>query len=214
MVGSTPFVDFFRYQLPRIESGQAFPWINDPDVAPINYGVHGLVSKLRFLGLPWTGPAAAGRAASLYAVLLLPLAAVSAWRLRRLEAETIAPERRRLRQAQVWLGLLSLASFRSPFVPDAYALFGTLWLLTLVAAEGHWHWRARIALVLAGAIAMVVLDGGLVTIPVPTWMMAATLCIQIAAIAFNAAIVLTPGRSPIVVPVRSPATAPVSVATV
>ena len=48
-------------------------------------------------------------------------------------------ERLRLRTAQVWLGLLSLASFRSPFVPDAYALIGTLWLLTLMAAEGHWQ---------------------------------------------------------------------------
>jgi alpha-1,2-mannosyltransferase len=208
-VGGTPFVDFFRYQLPRIESGQAFPWINDPDVAPINFGVHGLVSKLGFLGLPWTGPTAAGRATSLYAVLLLALAAVSAWRLRRLQGENIEPERRRLRQAQVWLGLLSLASFRSPFVPDAYALFGTLWLLTLVAAEGHWRARGRIALVMAGAIAMIVLDGGPIKIPVPAWIMAATLCIQIAAIAFNAAIVLTPGRAPVAARVpRSPTPAP------
>ena len=89
IVGGNPFVDFFRYQLPRIESGQAFPWINNPDVAPINFGVHGLVSKLRFLGLPWTGPAAAGLAATLYAVLLLPLAAVSAWRLRQLGSGTM-----------------------------------------------------------------------------------------------------------------------------
>ena len=167
MVGSAPFVDFFRYQLPRIESGQAFFWMETADVAPINFGVHGLVIKLRFLGLPWTGPEAASRAASLYAVLLLPLAAVSAWRLRALGAGTIGPERLRLRQAQVWLGLLSLASFRSPFVPDAYALFGTLWLLTLVAAEGHWQARGRIALVVGGAIAMTVLDGGPIPAPGP-----------------------------------------------
>ena len=196
IVGASPFVDFFRYQLPRIESGQAFPWINDPDVAPINFGVHGLVNKLRLLGLPWTGPAAAGRAASLYAVLLLPLAAVAAWRLRQLDTATMDAERVRLRQAQVWLGLLSLASFRSPFVPDAYALFGTLWLLTLVAAEGHWQWRAQIALVVGAAIAMIVLDGGPITVPVPAWILMVTLVVQIAAIAFNAAIVLTPGRAP------------------
>jgi hypothetical protein len=196
MVGTAPFVDFVQYQLPRIESGQAFFWMEAADAAFINYGVHGLVMKLRFLGLPWTGPEAASRAASLYGVLLLPLAALSAWRLRPLASGTMAPERVRLRQAQVWLGLLSLASFRSPFVPDAYALFGTLWLLTLVAAEGHWQGRARIALVVGGAIAMMVLDSGPSPAPVPAWVMAATLCVQIAAIVFNAAIVLTPGRAP------------------
>ncbi len=196
MVGSAPFVDFFRYQWPRIESGQAFFWMEAADVAPINYGVHGLVIKLRFLGLPWTGHEAASRAAGLYAVLLLSLAAVSAWRLRQLGSATMDRERFRLRQAQVWLGLLSLASFRSPFVPDAYALFGTLWLLTLVAAEGHWQAGGRIALVVGGVIAMTIIDGGPIPVPVPAWIMVATLCVQLAVIAFNAAIVLTPGRAP------------------
>ena len=137
-IGSTPFVDFTRYQLPRIESGAAFFWIENAAAAPINYGIHGLVIKLRFLGLPWTGQDAASRAASLYAVILVLLAFASAWRLNAL-AGGMESERLRLRRAQVWLGLLSLASFRSPFVPDAYALVGTLWLLTLVAAEGHWR---------------------------------------------------------------------------
>jgi alpha-1,2-mannosyltransferase len=195
MVGATPFVDFFRYQLPRIASGQAFFWIESADAAAINYGVHGLVIKLRFLGLPWTGHEAASRAASLYGALLLPLAALSAWRLRQLGS--MDRERFRLRQAQVWLGLLSLASFRSPFVPDAYALFGTLWLLTLVAAEAHWQWRGRLALVAGGAVAMMVLDGGAIPTAVPPWTMFATLCAQMAAIAFNIAIVLTPGRAPV-----------------
>ena len=107
------------------------------------------------------------------------------------------PERLRLRRAQVWLGLLSLASFRSPFVPDAYALFGTLWLLTLVAAEGHWQARGRLALAVAAVMSMIVLDGGPITVPVPAWIMAATLALQVAAIVFNAAIVLTPGRAPL-----------------
>jgi alpha-1,2-mannosyltransferase len=197
MVGSVPFVDFFRYQLPRIESGQAFFWMENADAAAINYGIHGLVIKLRFLGLPWTGPEAASRAASLYAVLLLPLSFVTAWRLRALATGPIDPERLRLRKAQVWLGLLSLASFRSPFVPDAYALIGTLWLLTLLAAEGHWQTRGRIALVVAGATATIVLDGGPIPAIVPAWIMAGTLAGQVVAIAFNAAIVLTPGRLPI-----------------
>ncbi len=83
-IGSTPFVDFIRYQLPRIESGAAFFWIENAAAAPINYGIHGLIIKLRFLGVPWTGPAAANRAASLYAVILVLLAFASAWRLKAL----------------------------------------------------------------------------------------------------------------------------------
>ena len=195
-VGSAPFLDFLRYQLPRIESGQAFFWVDSPEAAPINYGVHGLVIKLRFLGVPWTGQEAASRAASLYAVLLVPLAFAAAWRLKRLGAGPLDRERLRLRQGQVWLALLSLASFRSPFVPDAYALIGTLWLLTLLAAEGHWRARGRAAFVLAGALTMIVLDGGLVAAPVPIWIMAGTLVLHLAALAFNVAIALTPGRAP------------------
>ena len=213
-IGSTPFVDFIRYQLPRIESGAAFFWIENADAAPINYGIHGLVIKLRFLGLPWTGHDAASRAASLYAVILLLLAFASAWRLKALASGAMEGERLRLRRAQVWLGLLSLASFRSPFVPDAYALVGTLWLLTLVAAEGHWRARGRTTLAVAAAMSMIVLDGGPISAPVPKWIMAATLALQVAAIAFNIAIVLTPGRAPLAgrvlrAPAQSPAPAPV-----
>jgi hypothetical protein len=208
MVGSVPFVDFVRYQLPRVASAQAFPWIENSDAAAINYGVHGLVIKLRFLGVPWTGPVAASRAASMYGVLLLPLALGSAWQLRRLATGPMDAERLRLRTAQVWLGLLSLASFRSPFVPDAYALIGTLWLLTLIAAEGHWQAPGRIALVIGGAITMLVLDGGAIPIPVPAWIMAATLALQVAAFGLNLAVVLTPGREPIASPgLRRPAAA-------
>jgi len=210
-IGSTPFVDFIRYQLPRIESGAAFFWIENADAAPINYGIHGLVIKLRFLGLPWTGHNAANRAASLYAVILVLLAFASAWRLKALASGAIEGERLRLRRAQVWLGLLSLASFRSPFVPDAYALVGTLWLLTLVAAEGHWRARGRATLAVAAALSMIVLDGGPISAPVPAWIMAATLALQVAAITFNIAIALTPGRAPFaerVLRAQSPAPVP------
>ena len=42
------------------------------------------------------------------------------------------------------VSLLTLASLRSPFVPDAYGLIGTMWLLTLVAADRRWrgYWWA------------------------------------------------------------------------
>jgi hypothetical protein len=102
----------------------------------------------------------------------------------------------RLRQAQVWLGLLNLASFRSPFVPDAYALVGTLWLLTLLAAEGHWRTTGRLALAVAGAATFVVLDGNVLPDPVPSWIVMGSLVVQLSMIALNLVAAIAPGRGP------------------
>jgi len=203
LVGSAPFVDFVRFQLPRIESGEAFFWMNAPEMAPVNLGLHGLVIKLRHLGVPFTGPAGASRVATVYALLLLALAWISARRLRQLPQTSMPADRVRLRHAQVWLALLSLASFRSPFVPDAYALVGTLWLLTLIAAEGQWKTAGRLGLIAAAALSVVILDGGVIPVPVPAWILLATLLVQIAAITLNVAIALMPGRGAM----RAPATA-------
>ena len=192
-VGPKPFTDFVHYQLPRIESGQAFFWIEFPDMAPVNQSVYGLVTKLRALGVPGTTAAAANLASSIYAVLLIVVAIVGGRRLQRLTESSGDASLVRLRHAQLWLGLLSLASFRSPFVPDAYGLVGTLWLLTLIAAERH-RLREWAALVALGAAFSVVLDGGLVPTPVPVWMTLASLAIQLAAYGVNFFAVLTPAR--------------------
>jgi alpha-1,2-mannosyltransferase len=195
LVGMTPFRDFVHYQLPRIESGEAFFWIEDPVMAPVNHSVYGLVTKLRLLGLPGTGKAAANIASSAYALLLVPLAVVAGIRLRGLRAAATDASLVRLRHAQVWLGLVSLASFRSPFVPDAYGFVGTVWLLLLIAAEGRPRPGGWTALGVAAIAFTLVLDGGLVPAPVPVWMSAGTLVIQIAALMLNAAVVVTPGRT-------------------
>ena len=88
---------------------------------------------------------------------------------------------------------MSLASFRSPFVPDAYGLVGTLWLLTLLATERQRiaEWGALIAL---GVSFSIVLDGGLVPTPVPVWMTLGSLAIQLAAYGINFFAVLAPAR--------------------
>ncbi len=195
-MGSGPFIDFFNYQLPRIQSGAAFSWIEAPDMAPVNFGIHGLMIKLRVLGVPWTSAASASLAASLYGVLLLAVAAIAASRLGRMRAAETNLEWLRLRQAQVWLGLLNLASFRSPFVPDAYALIGTLWLLTLLAAEGHWRTTGRLVLAVAGAATFVVLDGGVLSVPVPSWIVMGSLVVQMGTIALNLVVAIAPGRGP------------------
>jgi len=192
-VGAKPFVDFVYYQLPRIDSGEAFFWIEFPDMAPVNQSVYGLVTKLRALGVPGTTATAANLASSVYAVLLIVVAIVGGRRLQRLTETSTDASLVRLRHAQLWLGLLSLASFRSPFVPDAYGLVGTLWLLTLIAAERQ-RLREWAALVALGAAFSVVLDGGLVPTPVPVWMTLASLAIQLAAYGVNFLAVLTPTR--------------------
>ena len=198
-VGTKPFVDFVSYQLPRIDSGQAFFWIENADMAPVNQSVYGLVTKLRALGVPGTTAAAANLASSIYAVLLMVVAVIGAKRIQRLAGTSTDASLIRLRQAQLWLGLLSLASFRSPFVPDAYGLVGTLWLLTLIAAERPrlYEWSALIA---AGAAFSIVLDGGLVPTPVPVWMTLTSLAIQLAAYGVNFFVVLAPDRKEVASP--------------
>jgi len=50
---------------------------------------------------------------------------------------TVLVGRRVLRDPEkplVWLAILILATLRSPFLPQAYAAFPALWLLTLLAA--------------------------------------------------------------------------------
>ena len=207
--GRQPFVDFIQYQLPRIESGEAFFWIEGPAAAPVNYSIYGLVTKLRLLGVPWTDKAAAQFISSAYAIAVLVVAFIGARRLQTFSDVTGDNAIGRLRSAQVWLGLLSLASFRSPFVPDAYALVGTVWLLTLMAAERQ-RPRDWAALALVGAAFSVVLDGGGFPIPVPTWVAAGTLIVQLAAYAVNLYVVLAPGRPVLVQEKRAARTQPFS----
>ena len=193
VIGGKPFVDFFHYQLPRIQSGEAFFWIEFPQFAPVNESLYGLITKLRVLGLPGTSHAMGNAVATVYAVLLIPIGFLAGVRLRRIAA-TMDPGVVRLRQAQVWLALLNLASFRSPFVPDGYGFIGTLWLLTLVAAESRRRWSAWVAFAALGVAFCLILDGGLVPVPVPAWMALGTLAVQVTAIALNVTAAVTPHR--------------------
>jgi hypothetical protein len=87
----------------------------------------------------------------------------------------------------LWLALLNLGSLRSPFVPDAYALVGTVWLGTLVVAglERRTIGIAAVAAVLWLAFTRV-FDGLLPDgVPAPTWMLVASLLIQVAAVSVN-----------------------------
>ena len=183
--GAKPFQDFISYQAPRIASGEAFFWIDTPISIPPNYGIHGLVAKLRLLGVTDAGREAGMLVSSVYGVLLGAIALLTGWCARRLFSATSGESRMRL--AQLWLALLNLASFRSPFVPDGYAAMGTIWLVTLIVAARVGRdgvgWRSLAPLAAIVPLSLIV-DGFIPAQP-PTWVVLVTLANQLLMLGIN-----------------------------
>src|SRR5436190_12831206 len=122
-IGSAPFVAFLDH-LPGLVGGEAFPAFRNPAATAANYSIPGLVFKLKLFGAPGMSFAAmklVGWAWTVIAIL------VTVWVARRPVAGAQKP--------LVWLALLVIATLRSPFLPQAYAGFPALWLLTLMAAS-------------------------------------------------------------------------------
>jgi hypothetical protein len=127
LLGVAPFHSFVDFQMPRIASGAAFPFLQFyPPAAAVNHSFYGIVIKLQHLGLP-VGP----RLATVVSWVYTPVVLGAAWLVAR--RNTTASSR--LSQAQGWLILAILAALRSPFVPQEYALFGPIWLLSLLAVR-------------------------------------------------------------------------------
>jgi len=121
-VGSATYRAFFD-RLPAILGGEAFPAFRNPMATAINFSVPGLVFKLKLFGVPGMSFAASKIVGWLYTIVVV-------W-------VTYLAGRRALRDSEkplVWLAILTLATLRSPFLPQAYAAFPPLWLLTLLAA--------------------------------------------------------------------------------
>lgn len=118
VVGTTPFVQFFRYLLPRLVSGEAFSFVTETLVITTNLSVPGTVWKLDLLGIEG-GARLLGPASTVYTVLIL----IATWFAARLDVD-------RMGRVQIWLALLILASLRSPLVP-IYGVAPVLWLMTL-----------------------------------------------------------------------------------
>jgi len=138
--GPAPFSAFLGWQLPRIESGEAFPMLTRGGVQiAINHSITGAVLKLAALGVPAMTLVTARIASWLWTLGLL---AAVVWVGR-------GSSLTRLQQACCWLALLGLASLRSPFVPQEYAFLGPVWLLPLLAAG--WGSRSRVRLFVVGA---------------------------------------------------------------
>jgi hypothetical protein len=183
--GMKPQWDFLLFQVPRINSGAAFPWIDDPDAAGINYSVYGLVLRLRALGVPGMTREFGNALASFYGGCVLATAVYLGWRRRAVE---LRDDSARMQEAALWLAVMNLGSFRSPFVPDAYGLFGSIWLLTLVWAGFR---RPGLVTTVAAGVLLVALSrvyDGILTSgqATPTWMILATLATQLAAMSLNA----------------------------
>lgn len=128
--GLDPYYDFVNDMLPRIASGQAFAWLEIPQlwwVRAINGSIPGIGQKIAtvFGTVP---PAAVTKGLSVVYSLALPVLAF-------LAARRATAGGGHVREAQLWVALISLGALRSPFVPDTYALIGPLWLWVLLVAE-------------------------------------------------------------------------------
>jgi hypothetical protein len=166
-----PFVDFVRYQLPRIMSGDAFRFLKAwPWTVGYNQSVFGIPLKLAALGVPGMSWAVAGWVANIYALLfcgLLLYLARAAWR-GPLQTGPL-----------LWLTLLHLASLRSPFVSEPQGLFGTCWIACLAAP-----FLPRLAWI--GVVAMTcVIQVSDSFIFGPLWTLVWTLAVQAVAIALD-----------------------------
>jgi len=131
VLGTQPWHDFLHHELPGLSNGRAFPQSERPNVVPSNQSIYGLTVRMRYLGASWLDQSTGLRVASLYGVLLLGLAGFAGWKAR---LNLSSPAGRAL-LVQTAIALMSLASFRSPFVGGAYGLVSTLWLLTLLFAS-------------------------------------------------------------------------------
>ena len=127
--GWTPYAAFLRH-LPALLSGEAFPAFRNPMASAINFSVPGLAFKLKLFGVPGMGYGVArvlGSASTLAALVLIVRAARG-------------PEERD--DPRTWLSIVLLATLCSPFLPQSYACFPPLWLLTLLAAPAALGGRA------------------------------------------------------------------------
>jgi len=187
--GLKPQFDFFQYQVPRIQSGDAFFWVDDTDAVLVNQSIYGLVVRLRSLGVGGMSRHVGNVVSSLYGLGIMALALWAGWRARTRSADG---EEHRTADASTWLGLLNLASFRSPFVPDAYAYIGTLWLGTVLVGAQRRVTVAVLVAAAAGWLALGQVFDGVPRTAIPAWLSLLVIAIQGLAFALNLWAVLRP----------------------
>lgn len=123
VVGARQYLAFADH-LPGLLGGEAFPAFRNPSAMAINFSIPGLVFKLKVLGLGALSFGASKLVGWLYTLVVLAVVVMAS---RRSWADGDKPA--------LWLAILILGTLRSPFLPQAYAAFPPLWLLTLLAAR-------------------------------------------------------------------------------
>jgi Glycosyltransferase family 87 len=180
ILGAAPLRTFIGYQLPRIASGEAFSFAFKSDlVIASNYGIYGLPIKLQRLGVPGMSRGLGSLLTWAYGLLVVALA----WRAGRCRGEDE-------RAPAMWLGLLVLASLRSPLAPNVYTAAPAMWLLTLQAHRISQR-RAGVVLVTLAFVTM----GGLPPLPNPRHTIALWMTGQLALMLVALGAVLTPKPS-------------------
>jgi hypothetical protein len=140
-LGFAPLRSFLAH-LPGLLGGEAFPIFRNPAAMANNFSIPGLVFKLKVLGIGNLSFGASKAVGWLYTL-------VAVWATVALARRAHSP-----REAPVvWLAILVMATLRSPFLPQAYAAFPPIWLLTLLAA-GREPDGKSLALTLAAWAAM------------------------------------------------------------
>jgi hypothetical protein len=169
--------------LPTILDGSSVrQFTENRDIAPSNHSVLGATRKLAAIGMEQFTTRRGQLIETAYGVGIVILALVLGWRASK--GSQHGPDL--VTVLIVCLALLNLASFRSPFLPDAYAFVGTVWMCTLLLArrEGL-GWKPVVAFVI-GWIAMAPIWGGNTAPPEPfTLIVVFSLIVQVVVFALN-----------------------------
>ncbi|HEY0135353.1 MAG TPA: glycosyltransferase family 87 protein, partial [Nannocystis sp.] len=142
VVGTLPFVDFIKFHLPRLASGETFSFLSEPGATMTNFGAFGIPFKLRLIG--WAGSEAdawalARPVAWTYTLIVVAVAVAAGWR-----RQPATSTQQQVALLGGWFGLLALGAMRSPFAPPE-ALIPILWALSLRAAAASRPRDASIA---------------------------------------------------------------------
>ena len=132
-LGTQPMSAFLHHEVPEIVSGQAFPQSERPNVVESNQSFYGLTVRLRLLGASWLDQPTGLAGTSVYGLLIVLLAVYAGWKAR----IDLSSSAGRALLVQTAIALMTLASFRSPFVGGLYGMVSTLWLLTLLVAGSN-----------------------------------------------------------------------------
>ena len=129
VLGTSPFVAFFDYHLPRLGDGSAFAFGEAwPEVAMLltagNQGIAGIVDKLSAMGLPVGGDATARTLNLIYSAALFLLAIAAGLRTRHAS---------RHERAIAWVALVGMASLSSTGAWADYVPLACVWMLALIA---------------------------------------------------------------------------------